>query len=605
MASNQTFNFDGKSVPMFALESTVQQLAHTMQQIAASTMALGAINAGTKFSGMQNKNLVQIQKGMNKNIHDMHHVGIAGLSKTFLFGTNMITTSLGQKLGELGNLSKGMDKLAIMFKPTAVGQGIFGGLAGFLSKYTVPGFGKLAKIVTKAGRGLNLASLGIAGILGVMEGYRTKLQDLTNYGAGFGTKMLELQTTLSLASVSLDDYILVMQEYGAGVRNLGETSQEAASNFSVLATKVRQTAKEFGAYGLTSQEINQFIGEYLELQRKSGKQGKEAADGVEGAFRSLALQTDAMARQTGRDRREALRAGMGVAGAGGVRRRAEALGGEAGERLTNTSALFGAMIKMTFGEKGEKMMGPITDAIATGAGLELTDMQPMIALMGESGTMLSQITKDISEGRLTEAETAERFEAFSKVFADLKKTRDQRQTELIAQQGQTGLMDVIEAQTAFVQMTDLVKKAQAYVKESDKKDKTIQAITSDTFAKQGQALLSSYEQQMKTIETTVEGFKASAIQPMVESGAELAETVANTATDIQKVMLAPKIDPATGLPRVQSPWERLEKLLKEPLDNISAGIDGVLGLLNLGVGSQERTERFGPGGPAGGGGFIR
>ena len=89
MASNQTFKFDGKSVPMFALESTVQQLAHTMQQIAASTMALGAINAGTKFSGMQNKNLVQIQKGMNKNIHDMHHVGIAGLSKTFLFGTNI------------------------------------------------------------------------------------------------------------------------------------------------------------------------------------------------------------------------------------------------------------------------------------------------------------------------------------------------------------------------------------------------------------------------------------------------------------------------------------------------------------------------------------
>ena len=85
MANNQTFNFDGKNVPLFALESTVQQLAHSMQQIAASTMALGAINAGTKFAGMQNKSLVSIQKGMNKNIHDMHHVGIAGLNKTFLF----------------------------------------------------------------------------------------------------------------------------------------------------------------------------------------------------------------------------------------------------------------------------------------------------------------------------------------------------------------------------------------------------------------------------------------------------------------------------------------------------------------------------------------
>ena len=104
MANNQTFQFDGKPVPMFALESSLQQLTHTMQQVAASTQALGAINAGTKFSGMQNKNLVQIQKGMNKNIHDMHHVGIAGLNKSFLFGTNLIATSLGQKLGELKNL---------------------------------------------------------------------------------------------------------------------------------------------------------------------------------------------------------------------------------------------------------------------------------------------------------------------------------------------------------------------------------------------------------------------------------------------------------------------------------------------------------------------
>ena len=395
----------------------------------------------------------------------------------------------------------------------------------------------------------------------------------------------------------MDDYIIVMQEYGAGVRNLGNTSKEAAVEFSRLAKRTRETAKEFGSYGLTSQEINHFLGEYLELQRKSGKRQKEAADGVEGAFRSLALQTDAMSRQTGRDRREALRAGLDVAGAGGVRRRAEALGGEAGERLTKTSALFAAMIKQTFGAEGDKMMGPIADAIATGAGLELTELQPMIALMGESGTMLSQITKDISEGRLTETETAERFEAFGKVFADLKKSRDQRQTELIAQKGQAGLMDLIQAQTSFVQITDIVKKARAMVAESIRKDEDIMAASTDKFSDGTKIALGSYELQMKSVETAIDGFKAGLIEPLALQGAEFVKSLVHLTGKLNEEAL--KVDKKTG--EVINPWVRLENILKEPLDNISAGIDSVLGLLNLGVGSQERTERFGPGG---GGGFT-
>ncbi len=589
MASNQTFNFDGKTVPMFALESTVQQLAHSMQQIAASTMALGAINAGTKFAGMQNKSLVNIQKGMNKNIHDMHHVGIAGLNKSFLFGTNMITTSLGQKLGELGNLSKGMDKLATVFKPQAVGKGLFGGLTTALATSTIPGLGTLGKIMGKTGLIFNGLSLGLAAGLNVMEDYRKKVQDLTNVGSGFGVSMLKLQQQLATASVSMDDYVLVMQEYGAGVRNLGGTSREAAIEFSKLAKRARETAKEFGAYGLTSQEINHFLGEYLELQRKSGKRGQEAADGVESAFRTLALQTDAMARQTGRDRREALRAGMDVAGAGGVRRRAEALGGEAGERLTKTSALFAAMIKQTFGAEGDKMMGPIADAIATGAGLELTDMQPMIAMMGESGTMLSQITKDISEGRLTEAETAERFEAFGRVFADLKKNRDQRQTELTAQKGQAGLMDLIQAQTSFVQLTDIVNKAKAFVAEAERKDEDIMAASSRRFSDGTKVALGSYELQMKSVETAIDGVKAGMIEPLAEIGGDFVKSLTHLTGKLNKAAL--EIDPATG--EVKSPYERIGEtipLLKDIADNAKE----LVGWLRGGVTEVTRQGRINP-----------
>jgi hypothetical protein len=360
-------------------------------------------------------------------------------------------------------------------------------------------------------------------------------------------------------------------------------------NFSILAKRARETAKEFGAYGLTSQEINHFLGEYLELQRKSGKRGQEAADGVEKAFRTLALQTDAMARQTGRERREALRAGMDVAGAGGVRRRAEALGGEAGERLTQTSALFAAMIKQTFGAEGDKMMGPIADAIATGAGLELTDMQPMIALMGESGTMLSQITKDISEGRLTEAETAERFEAFGKVFADLKKTRDQRQTELIAQKGQAGLMDLIQAQTSFVQMTDVVGKARKMVETYEGDSKDIMAASTRAFSDSTKIALGGYGIQMKSVETAIDGIKAGVIEPIVEQGAEFVKSLTHLTGKLNEAVL--EKNPRTG--EVKSPYELIGETIPI-LKDIADGVGSLKNWLGIGVEEVSRQGRINP-----------
>ena len=50
------------------------------------------------------------------------------------------------------------------------------------------------KILGKIGPIAALAGTGIGAILGVAETYRKNLIDLTNYGTGFGTSMLELET---------------------------------------------------------------------------------------------------------------------------------------------------------------------------------------------------------------------------------------------------------------------------------------------------------------------------------------------------------------------------------------------------------------------------
>jgi hypothetical protein len=523
MAARETFSYRGDNVPLFALNSTVEQIGFSLQQIAGSNQALGAILAEGKFQSQYAKSMVNISKDQKKSIQDMHYVGLGGLNRTFLLGTSTLATSLGAKLGELKNLSKGMDRLATLFKPTALGgaSGLFNKLTAKLEGSTIPGLGFVATGLKIFGSTIKVASLGMVGVLNVMEGYRKNLLDLTNYGTGFGTAMTVLEGNLASAGMSIDEYILVMQEHGAGIRNLGTTAQEAGNKFAELARNVKDTAAEFGSFGLTTQEVNQFIGEYLDMERRRGVTGKDAANNVESAFRSLALQTDAMARQTGRERRDALRAGLEVAGSGGVRRRAEALGGDAGARLTKTSALFGAMIKQTFGEKGEHMLKPISDAIATGAGLELTELRPMIALMGESGVMLSQLTKDISEGKLTEAETGQRFEAFTKAFADLKKSRDQRTTEIQAQRGTPGMANLLEIQTSFIKLTDVVGKAQEYVIKTRDKDKDIFDAT-DKFASKQAKFLGSYEKQMDDLSGAVTAIKLKVIEPFINRVDDLA-----------------------------------------------------------------------------------
>ena len=108
MAQQQMY--DGKPIPAFALESTAQRIADSTENANTSLKYLHAIAAGDKSQLEYLKRTSHLTKGMDKGIHDMHHIGIAGLNKTFLYGTNMITTSLGQKLSELGNLSKGLEK---------------------------------------------------------------------------------------------------------------------------------------------------------------------------------------------------------------------------------------------------------------------------------------------------------------------------------------------------------------------------------------------------------------------------------------------------------------------------------------------------------------
>tara|TARA_B110001454_G_scaffold112379_2_gene105474 strand:+ start:22 stop:1830 length:1809 start_codon:yes stop_codon:yes gene_type:complete len=528
--AQQTFNVQGMgNIPLFALESTAQQIAGAIQTVAVNTQILASINAGQKYSGTQQQIVASMTKNTNQGIHELHHIGIAGLNKSFLYGTNLITTSLGKKLGELSNLSKGMDRLGTLFKPTATG-GIFDSLTKRLGVNAASNqLNAFGKILGKVGPWAALAGTAIGGLLNVAEDYRKNLLDLTNYGTGFGVSILDLETKLASAGVTIDDYSILMQEHGVAVRNLGTTSEEAAIRFTRLAQTVRDTAKDFGAYGLTSQELNQFTGEYLELQRQRGITGEDAALGVEKAFRTLAIQTDAMSRQTGRDRREALRAGMQAGGERGIARRARALG-EGGEGFTANVQSLAAMMTQTMGESAPDLVRAMTQAAAMGTGLELTDMRQFLAMSGEAGMRLNEIIKNIDQ--MSPEEMARAYEDFGKQLGRQRDQRSQQGQEIQAMTNE-GVRRYADLMVDYKNISNLAEQTKEFQKQSSDAQKRASEAT-DAYVKDFPKILGAYEPAMKDLEASLKGLRAKFVNWVMPSIAGFSTDLIGLSATIRK-----------------------------------------------------------------------
>jgi hypothetical protein len=387
---------------------------------------------------------------------------------------------------------------------------------------------------------LQAAGVAITGILNVAEGYRKNLLDLTNYGTGFGTSILQLEAQMATAGVTLDDYALVVQEHGVAVRNLGVNAMDAAVNFSNLARNVRDTAKEFGAYGLTSQELNQFTAEYLEIQRQRGITGNDAAVGVEKAFRTLAIQTDAMARQTGRDRREALRAGMQAGGERGIARRARALGA-GGEAFTANVQGLAAMMTQTMGESAPALVQAMTQAAAMGSGLELTDMREQLSHMGEAGSRLNEIIRNIDQ--MTPDEMAKAYEDFGKQLGRQRDQRDQQGQEILAMNNEA-VRRYADLLVDYKNITNLAEETKKFQKKSSDTTKLASESTKE-YVTGLQQLLGAYEPAMKDVEAGLKGIRAKVLGPMTDAVDDFSRGLGNLSTTLRD-WAVPSTTNATG-----------------------------------------------------------
>ena len=220
--------------------------------------AIAARNKEAKEAERQANNFYDRLVAVNNDMAD----AVAGLD----FDTSM--ARMGTILG--GDIRGGIG--------TTIQKGFMGPF-NFALETTGTALGVLedsAKIVGKAfmsvaGIALTAFSTALGFTVGRLFSYADSFRTLNDVGMNFASQseagansMVELARQASTANLSIDQFTKALSENTAVAIAIGTES------FAQISKNVRMAAMQFGQYGMTIDQLNEFTGDYLEMQRVTG-----------------------------------------------------------------------------------------------------------------------------------------------------------------------------------------------------------------------------------------------------------------------------------------------------------------------------------------------
>lgn len=376
-------DFGTVDIPNFALESTLQALLAEQNETRDAMDRVGGNVSGVS------SNISNVAAGVN--VTNKTQAGIRSiLQKTQ-------RQAQAQNVGIQNRLMSGFRNLSKGFRTGTVQAMRTGDMTAILN---------------------NMGTFGAAlqTTIGILKDYRDSIQNLTNVGQGFGKSILETQKVMGKLGMGLSEFERVVTRNGTAIAQLGTEEQNAAVAFAGLSRRVRDNMKDLGNYGFKITEINDFLAENLEIERRSGATGREATENTASAFNALAKETTLRAIETGRERKAMLRAALEARASENFQAaiRQEEMDGnqEVAENMRRTldsvTVGLGAMI-------GPDLAGQLVDAMTTGVaegrGLEATQAgQMFLAAGGPMADALNQITLNFK--KITPEETVALLEKF-------------------------------------------------------------------------------------------------------------------------------------------------------------------------------------------------
>lgn len=220
--------------------------------------AISARNKEAKEAERQANNFYDRLVNINNDMAD----AVAGLD----FDTSM--ARMGNILGEevrggIGTtVKKGfMGPLNFALETTGTAFGVLKDAGGILAS----AFSSIASIA------LTAFSTALGFTVGRLFTYADSFRALNDVGMNFAStsedganSMVELARQASNANLSIDQFTKALSENTAVAIAIGTES------FAQISKNVRMAAMQFGQYGMTIDQLNEFTGDYLDMQRVTG-----------------------------------------------------------------------------------------------------------------------------------------------------------------------------------------------------------------------------------------------------------------------------------------------------------------------------------------------
>ena len=430
MASIQLPGVGSVEIPDFATDYTLQQVLNVLSsQEAERIQALGEINQ-TLVTG---SNVGRAQ--LARDTETASNTGKMSRMQAVQHRTNLQTLNqmkaqhkemLSAQKRATGAFAQQMPQIMRMAGSMISGKGISDALS------MMPG---------GLGQGIALATK-------VVGEFADSQRRLTDVGMGLGTSIINTGEAISSFNVPLSELERIAGSNAVTLNYLNDTTMEMTEAhkdlldkgvrpgvfaFGLISQTARDSMKEFGNFGFTVTEVNSFLAEYLETDRKRGVLAQESATSLAANFKALAQETAAYAYDTGRNRKDLMKAqieNLNRTDASTYSMMLRMKGEEgAAETFEKNLALITNEMKARYGENADSMIDAWIQAQTQGRGLEATEAgAEFMAMLGPAGAVLDQMA------RSGEAIDPAMFGKFHKALEQSVNSYDTQNFQLLATQ---------------------------------------------------------------------------------------------------------------------------------------------------------------------------
>jgi hypothetical protein len=254
---------------------------------------------------------------------------------------------------------------------------------------------------------------GIALATKVIGEFSDSQRRLTDVGMGLGTSIMNTTQAIADFNLPLSEIERVAGTHAVTLNWLNESTKENYDTmekwtkqgvkpgivaFADLSKTVRDSMKHVGNYGFTVTEVNSYLAEYLESDRKRGITADVSTANLQMNFHSLADEVSAYASDTGRNRKDLMKAqldNMNRTDASTYSMMLRMKGEDAAaETFENNLQLITNEMKSRYGDNADAMIDTWIQAQAQGRGLEATaEGAEFMAMLGPAGAVFDRMAR--------------------------------------------------------------------------------------------------------------------------------------------------------------------------------------------------------------------